>query len=84
MSTASSLMAEKKWTIGELADEWKTSKDTIRRLFNDEPGTIDLSSMKEKHEAEQKKKNGKRSRHQKNLLIPQSVVERVLRRRTQA
>jgi transcriptional antiterminator len=33
------VLEEKKFTITELAEELKSSKSTIQRLFNDEPGT---------------------------------------------
>jgi methylphosphotriester-DNA--protein-cysteine methyltransferase len=65
------LLEESFFTVKELAKKLKVSSDTIRRTFKDEPGTIDLSTTETKR--------GKRPFTK--LAIPQSVAERVLRRR---
>lgn len=66
-------LKEKHFTVDEIAEDLQVSKSTIQRLFNDEPGTIDLSTVPKKY--------GKR--HQRKLSIPQSVFDRVMQRRRQ-
>lgn len=69
-AAVSSLFDERHYTVGELAERWNLSPDTIRRLFGNEPGVLMLGE-------------GGRSRGKRRyttLRIPESVVERVHRR----
>jgi hypothetical protein len=59
------------FTVAEIASLWNLSRDTIQRLFEDEPGVITLGS---------KTSRGKRKRV--TLRIPRSVMERVKKRRS--
>jgi hypothetical protein len=59
---------EKHYSVPELAKLWNVSRDTIRRVFADEPGVLVLP-----------KRDGvqKHSRRYTTRLIPESVVRRV-------
>ena len=57
---------EKHWTVKELAAIWPLSSDSIRRLFQDEPGVAFMG-----HSDTRKK------RKYRTMLIPGSVVKRV-------
>jgi len=57
---------EKHYSVQELAEMWKLSKDTIRRLFRDEPGVIKINATP-----------GRRKRSYVVLRLPESVVLRV-------
>jgi hypothetical protein len=59
---------EKLYTPAELADLWALSIDTVRRLFEKEPGIVILSL----------RRPGRRQ--YRTLRIPLSVAERVYRR----
>ena len=61
---------EKLYTPAELADLWVLSIDTVRRLFEKEPGILILSL----------RSPGRR--RYRTLRIPLSVAERVYRRLT--
>jgi hypothetical protein len=61
---------EKLYTPAELADLWALSIDTVRRLFEKEPGILVLSI----------RRLGRRQ--YRTLRIPLSVAERVYRRLT--
>jgi len=63
-------MAERHYTVVELADRWNLSPDTIRKLFENEPGVLALE--------ERGRKRGKR--RYTTLRIPESVALRVHRR----
>lgn len=63
---ASSPAFEQQFTPQELAASWKLSEDTIRRLFQDEPGVFTIGDSVPR---------GKRG--YTTLRIPASVVERV-------
>ena len=65
-------MNEQFRTVAEVAEMLGVSKDTVRRLFADEPGVIDLG----KREATRGK------RHYRVLRIPSAVVARFLERRS--
>ncbi len=56
---------ERHYTVHELAAAWSLSEDTIRRLFDAEPGVIVIAHPR----------RGKRQ--YKTLRIPASVAERV-------
>lgn len=57
---------EKHYAVGEVADMWNLSDETIRRLFRDEPGVIKIGD---------EERRWKRSYFV--LRIPESVVLRV-------
>ena len=65
-------MNEQFKTVAEVAEMLGVSKDTVRRLFADEPGVIDLG----RHEATRGK------RRYRVLRIPSAVVARFLERRS--
>jgi hypothetical protein len=56
---------DRHWTVPDLAAAVNLSRDTIRRLFSDEPGVIRIYKPK------------RNLRRHAMLLIPESVVERV-------
>lgn len=64
---------EKHYTAQEIADLWGLSQDTIRRIFQDEPGVLKLGEV-----------SGRMARKMKrtyvSLRIPESVVVRVHQR----
>jgi hypothetical protein len=59
---------EQHFTPEELGTRWGLSGDTVRRLFQDEPGVLVIERA------------GKRSRRYRTLRIPESVALRVHRR----
>ena len=65
VSTVKAVEAERHYTVTEIAELWRVSTDTVRRLFEDEPGVIVISNSKP----------GKRPR--RTLRIPQSVADRL-------
>ncbi len=69
-SSVSSLLDERHYTVGELAERWNLSSDTIRRLFENETGVLVLG--------ESGMKRGKR--RYTTLRIPESIAKRVHRR----
>ena len=64
------LHIERHYTVGDLATRWNLSLDTIRRLFENEPGVLVLG--------ESSGKGGKR--RYTTLRVPESVAARVHRR----
>ena len=60
---------EKHYSIEEIAMVWNLSVDSVRRLFEREPGVLVVGGAQ---------KRGKR--RYRTLRIPESVVERVHRR----
>jgi DNA-binding transcriptional regulator GbsR (MarR family) len=60
------------YTVAEVAHMTGYSKQTVTRLFENEPGV---------HMLERKKKNGKR-RSYRSIRIPRAVYERVVRKIT--
>ena len=64
---------EKHYTVEEIGDLWHLSRDTIRKLFQDEPGVLKIGEL-----------NGRLARKMKrryiSLRIPESVVIRVHQR----
>jgi hypothetical protein len=60
---------ERHYAPSEVADLWKFNVETIRRLFQDEPGVMMLQAPVKK---------GRRP--YKTIRIPQSVLERVHKR----
>jgi hypothetical protein len=65
-------MNEEYRTVAEVAEMLGVSKDTVRRLFADEPGIIDLG----RHETAPGR------RRYRILRIPNVVVARLLERRS--
>jgi hypothetical protein len=57
------------YSVGEIAQMWKLSRDSVRRIFSDEPGVLAISP---------RQRRGKRA--YVTLRIPASVVERVHRK----
>jgi len=68
-STQKPAAAEPHYSAAELAAVWNLNVETIRRIFQDEPGIVVLQSPV---------KRGKRP--YKTIRIPQSVLERVHKR----
>ena len=68
-STQEPVAAERHYSAAELAALWNLNVETIRRIFQDEPGIVVLQSPV---------KRGKRP--YKTIRIPQSVLERVHKR----
>ena len=65
----SGVALEKHYSIGELAKLWELSENTVRRIFNKEPGVLQL------FHGESRFKRGYTT-----LRVPESVVQRVHRR----
>lgn len=61
--------AERHYTPAEIAELWQFDVETVRRLFQDEPGVVVLQAPFKK---------GKRQ--YKTIRIPQSVLERLHKR----
>jgi len=59
----------KSYTTADLAEEWNLSTDTIRKLFEAEPGVLKIGDSNPKHK-----------RRYVTLRIPKAVAERVHRR----
>ena len=57
------------YTTADLAQEWNVSTDTIRKLFEAEPGVLKIGDSNPKHK-----------RRYVTLRIPKAVAERVHRR----
>lgn len=58
---------EEYYTVAKAAEVLKVSKDTVTRMFEDEPGVLDLGSPEEAHK-----------RRYRVLRIPLAVFNRVL------
>jgi len=58
--------SERHYTVAEIAAMWNLSKDTVRRMFQSEPGVLVLGSC-----------SSGRKRRYHTLRIPQAVMERV-------
>jgi hypothetical protein len=61
---------EKHFTPDELAELWACSPQTIRNLFDNEPGVLRIPSQRP----------GKRARKYTSIKIPESVAERIHKR----
>jgi hypothetical protein len=68
-SVESSISVKRHYSPAEVADLWQLNVETIRRLFQDEPGVVVLQSPAKKSR-----------RPYKTIRIPQSVLERVHQR----
>ena len=60
-------MQEQFYTVKEAAEILKVSTDTVTRMFEDEPGVVDLGSPERLH-----------TRRYRVLRIPHAVFNRVL------
>ncbi len=60
---------EKHYSVNDLSALWNLSKQTIRRLFQDEPGVVKIGERDVRHK-----------RGYVTLRIPESVVRRVHQR----
>lgn len=67
---AISPFVERHYSASELAELWNLSIDTIRRIFENEPGVLVLGEIRPK----------RNRRRYTTLRIPESVVARVHRR----
>jgi len=63
---ATGTFAERHYTVAEVAAMWNLSKDTVRRMFQNEPGVLVLGA-----------RPSGRKRGYLTLRIPQAVLERV-------
>ena len=63
---------ERHYSVAEIAELWNLSPNAVRRLFQEEPGVLAIG--------EPRPKFGRR-RGKVTLRIPQSVLERVYRRK---
>ena len=75
IGTSDPKWTERHYTVKELAETWGLSKDTITRMFENESGVFDAS--RNPHG----RKDGRKRRHRK-LMVPESVVIRVYRSRS--
>lgn len=66
-----SRLAERHYTVAEVAEMWSLSPGAVRKLFQQEPGVLAIG--------EPRPKFGRR-RGKVTLRIPQTVLERVYRR----
>jgi len=65
----SQVVTERHFSAEELGKLWNVSGDTIRRLFEREPGVLVIERARSRN-----------ARHYRTLRIPESVAERVHRR----
>jgi transcriptional regulator GlxA family with amidase domain len=65
----SQAVTERHYSLDELATLWNLSADTVRRLFEREPGVLVIERARSRN-----------ARRYRTLRIPESVVERVHRR----
>jgi hypothetical protein len=65
--------AERHWSVAEVADQWGVSPQTIRNVFDGEPGVLRIPSQSG---------DSKKKRDYTTVRIPQSVMERVYNRLT--
>ena len=63
--------AQENFTAAQVASLWRLSRDTIQRLFENEPGVIVLGD-----------RNPRGKRRRVTLRIPRAVMERVKKRRS--
>ena len=58
---------EQHFSVAQVAERWGLSEDTVRRLFENEPGVLVIEPPRGRHSR----------RRYRTLRIPESVVERV-------
>ena len=63
-------MEDEIYSVAEIAAQLKISVDNVTRMFEDEPGVIDLGAPEKMHK-----------RRYRILRIPASVLNRVLQKR---
>jgi Fic family protein len=63
---------EQYYTVAEIAGILKVSKDTVTRMFEDEPGVLDLGSPEKVHK-----------RRYRVLRIPVAVFNRTIAKKVQ-
>jgi hypothetical protein len=68
-STSTDLGSERHYSVAELANLWNLSENTIRRMFDNEPGVLQWGSQETR-----------RKRAYTTLRIPETVALRVHRR----
>jgi hypothetical protein len=61
--------AERHYTVAEVAAMWNLSKDTVRRMFQNEPGVLILGG-----------RSSSRKRRYTTLRIPYTTLEQVHRK----
>jgi hypothetical protein len=66
---AEPLAAERHWSPAQVAEIWGFGPETIRRIFQNEPGVVVMTKPAKKN----------RQQH-RTIRIPQTVLERVHRR----
>ena len=71
ISPVMSAVTERHYTPDELGEMWNLSADTVRRLFQNEPGVLVVQ-----------REVGRGARRYRTLRIPESVARRVHRRLT--
>lgn len=57
-------LAERHYTVSELAEQWNLSRDTIRRMFENEPGVLVFTRSRVN------------KRVYRTLRVPESVARR--------
>jgi len=72
-NTLDETSAEKHYSVLELAELWNLSENTIRRIFENEPGVLKWGS-----------REGRFKRRYTTLRIPETVVLRVHKRLREA
>jgi predicted transcriptional regulator len=72
-SPATPQLIERHYTVAEVASLLQLSRDFVRRTFENEPGVLVFGADK----------SNRHKRRYRTLRIPQHVLERVLRRRSQ-
>lgn len=68
---SSAVSTEQHFSIAQIAERWCLSEDTVRRLFEHEPGVLVIEPPRGRMS---------RRRRYRTLRIPAAVVERVHRR----
>jgi hypothetical protein len=68
-NTVKQISTEKHYSVPELAKLWNLSKNTIRRIFENESGVLKWGT-----------REGRFSRRYTTLRIPETVMQRVHRR----
>jgi hypothetical protein len=64
-----SVHIERHYAVTEIAEMWNLSPDTVREIFEDEPGVLVIGDRSPRHK-----------RRYVTLRIPHSVLQRVHRR----
>jgi Flp pilus assembly protein TadG len=72
MSTTATAL-ETHYSIAQVAEAWGISTDTVRRMFEGEPGVVVIEPLPGRYT---------RRRRYRTLRIPASIAERVHRRMT--